>query len=435
MSTPHITGLTEAEAAGIQVFAKPDAGSWTEALGLGTGPVSFKDSYDEEFFEDEKEAVFRRNWLNIGHVNQLGRNGSYFVKELTFLKVSVVVIRGMDGVVRAFHNVCSHRGNKLVWEDNPALESSGITRQIACKYHGWRFDTEGQITYVHNAPEFFDLDADRLKLPEIHCEVWAGYVFINLMKQPTQTLREFLGPDAVKLETYPFDKMPRQYTFESVIEANWKLFMDAFAELYHIPYVHGKVTNNALPQTGVDKIPFMVPFFGAFGKHRLLTSAGRKGNLNVRARKPLDALFQANFIGMDHVPDVGPLGTGINPAGIDPWGVDSWQMYPNWVFIAWGSNYWYTYRYWPITATSHKFEWTVSFTEPTTTRERLAQEHALVMMREGVLQDANTLQATQMGLMSEGRDEFYLCDQEVAIRHLHEVIQADVAAYRAEKGR
>ena len=435
MTEAHLSGLTEGEAAGIQDFPKPAAGSWTEALGLSTGPLSFEDCFDEQFYADEKEAVFRRNWLNVGRVDQLPRDGSYFTKELEFLGQSIIVMRSMDGEVRAFHNVCSHRGNKLLWDEYPNEESSGMCRQIACKYHGWRYDTEGQVTYVHNAPEFFGLDADRLALPPVHCDTWAGYVFINLEDEPSQSLRDFLGPDAVKLESYPFEKMDRTYTFETVVNANWKLFMDAFQELYHIPYVHGKVTNNALPQTGVDKIPFMVPFFGAFGKHRLLTSAGRKGNANVRVRKPIDALFGANFIGTDEVPDVGPLGDGINPAGIDPWGVDSWQMYPNWVFIAWGSNYWYTYRYWPLSATSHKFEWTVSFARPKNIRERLAQEHALVMMREGVLQDANTLEATQAGLMSGARTNFFVCDQEVAIRHLHEVVQADVDAYRAEVGR
>lgn len=434
MTGPHISGLTEAEGQGIQTFPKPQPGSWTEALGLDTGPVSFRDSYDEAFYEDEKEAVFRRSWLNIGHVDQLPRNGTYFTKELAFLGVSVLVVRTIDGEVRAFHNVCSHRGNKLMWDEDPSKESQGNCRQISCKYHGWRYGLDGAVSYVHNAPEFFDLKADDLALPRIHCDVWAGFVFVHLAEQPGQTLREFLGPDVEKLESYPFDRMPRTYTFETVVDANWKLFVDAFQELYHIPYVHGKVTNNAQPQTGVDKIPFMVPYFGTFGKHRLLTSAGRKGNVKVRARRPIDALFGANFIGTDHTPDVGPLGDGINPAGVDPWGVDSWQIYPNFVFIAWASNYWYTYRYWPLSATSHKFEWTVSFAEPATPRERLAQEHALVMMREGVLQDANTLQATQMGIMSGARDDFYVCDQEVAIRHLHQVVQDDVAAYRSEKG-
>jgi phenylpropionate dioxygenase-like ring-hydroxylating dioxygenase large terminal subunit len=229
--------------------------------------------------------------------------------------------------------------------------------------------------------------------------------------------------------------MPRVYRFETEVEANWKLFMDAFQELYHVPYVHGKVTNAALAQTGVDKVPQMIPFFGSFGKHRLMTTGGGKANAGVRVRRPIDALFEANFIGTDYTPEIGPLGDGVNPAGVEPWGVDSWQLYPNYVIISWRSNYWYTYHYWPISPTRHRFEWTVGFAEPTTIRERLAQEHALVMMREGILQDANTLEATQLGIMSRARKVFYLCDQEVALRHLHQVVKDDVEAYRAENGK
>ncbi len=191
---PHIRGLTETEAAGIQQFPKPDPGSWTEAFGLDTGPISFHDNYDPEFYELEKEAVFRRSWLFMGRAEQLTRPGSYFTKELEFLGVSVLVIRGMDNEVRAFHNVCSHRGNKVMWDDYPDRETQGTCRQLACKYHGWRYALDGEVQYVHNAPEFFGLDAEKLSLPKIHCEVWAGFVFVNLLETPLQSLREFLGP-------------------------------------------------------------------------------------------------------------------------------------------------------------------------------------------------------------------------------------------------
>ena len=130
MAEPHIQGLTETEAAGIQSFEKPSAGSWTEAFGLGTGKVSFKDCYDPEFYELEKEAVFRRTWLHMGRVeHMLPRKGTYFTRELEFLGVSVLIIRGMDDEIRAFHNVCPHRGNKLMWDEYPDRESKGACRQ------------------------------------------------------------------------------------------------------------------------------------------------------------------------------------------------------------------------------------------------------------------------------------------------------------------
>ena len=102
-------------------FAKPAEGSWTEHYPeLGTGPVSYEDSISPEHYELEREAIFGRTWLNVGRVEQLPRAGSYFTKELDAAGTSVVVVRGIDGEVRAFHNICRHRGNKLVWNDFPA---------------------------------------------------------------------------------------------------------------------------------------------------------------------------------------------------------------------------------------------------------------------------------------------------------------------------
>src|SRR5215831_5566751 len=97
-------------------FVKPAAGSWTAQYPeLGTGPVDYTDSIDPAYYEAEREAVFRRTWLNVGRVERVARPGNYFTKELAVLGTSLVIVKGTDGQIRAFHNVCRHRGNKLVW--------------------------------------------------------------------------------------------------------------------------------------------------------------------------------------------------------------------------------------------------------------------------------------------------------------------------------
>jgi glycine betaine catabolism A len=427
-------GLTEAEAAGIDHYEKPGPGTWTEAFGLGTGPVSLKDSYDPEFFELEKEAVFGRSWLHIGRVEQLPRKGTYFTRELSFLGISVVVMRGMDDQVRAFHNVCSHRGNKLLWDEDPSAESSGSCRQIACKYHGWRYGTDGEIAYVHNAPEFFDLSAEDLALPTINCEVWAGFIFINLEDEPRQGLREFLGPQVAALETYPFHEMTQRYVIDSPVACNWKILMDAFQELYHVPYVHSKMNNPDGPATGTDKVPFMMPAFNVFGKHRLYTSGGPFANEAVRSPRPLDNYFGSSFYGPTAAPDIGPVGDAVNPSKVPNWGLDSWQLYPNLDILIWGPRNWYlTYEYWPLTANTHRFIWNIWFVPPKNARERLAQEQTVLSVREFAIQDAGAVAAMQAALKTDARDDYYFCDQEVLARHLHEVVQADVAAYVRER--
>src|SRR5439155_18537773 len=138
-------------------FTKPAEGSWTEHFGLDTGPVSYEDSITPEFFELERDAIFRRTWLNVGRIEQLPRKGSYFTKELDAARTSVVILRDTNDEIRAFYNRCRHRGNELVWNDYPREETKGGCVQFTCKYHGWRSDLEGNLTFVEQEPRFFDL--------------------------------------------------------------------------------------------------------------------------------------------------------------------------------------------------------------------------------------------------------------------------------------
>jgi Rieske 2Fe-2S family protein len=162
-------------------FQKPAAGTWTEHHPeLGTGLVSFEDSVSPAFHELEREAIFRRAWLYAGRAEQLPRSGSYFTRELPGLRTSIIVSRAADGRIRAFHNVCRHRGNRLVWEGTPGEDTCGHARQLVCKDHGWRYGLDGACTYVHQEREFFDLDRNELGLAPVHCDTWAGFVFVNL---------------------------------------------------------------------------------------------------------------------------------------------------------------------------------------------------------------------------------------------------------------
>src|SRR4051794_27846978 len=176
-------------------FPKPPEGSWTQHYPeLGTAPVSYEDSISPEFHAAEAEAVFKRAWLNVGRIDQLPKKGSYFTKEIAVAKTSLIIVRGTDDKIRAFHNICRHRGNKLVWQDFPNEETSGTTRQFTCKYHAWRYGTDGACTFVQQEQEFFDLDKSDYGLVEVQCDIWAGFIFINLNRQNEESLKDFLGP-------------------------------------------------------------------------------------------------------------------------------------------------------------------------------------------------------------------------------------------------
>ena len=225
----------------MPLVERPAEGSWTQHYPeLGTGPVSYEDSISPEHYELEREAIFRRTWLNIGRVEQVPNKGSFFTKELAVCDTSVVVVRGQDNTIRAFHNMCRHRGNKLVWQDCPNEEVSGTCRQFTCKYHGWRYALDGQLTFIQQEQEFFDLDKGDFPLVEVNLDVWAGFIFVNLDREPAETLQEFLGELGEGLEAYPFSELTQVFSYSAEVGSNWKLFIDAFQEFYHAPVLHLK---------------------------------------------------------------------------------------------------------------------------------------------------------------------------------------------------
>jgi phenylpropionate dioxygenase-like ring-hydroxylating dioxygenase large terminal subunit len=407
---------------------------------LGTDPVSYEDSISPEFFEAEREAVFKRTWLYVGRAERLPRPGTYFTRELPGRLASIVVARGLDGTVHAFHNVCAHRGNKVVWQEHPQEETSGSCRQFSCKYHGWRYGLDGCVTHVTNEQEFFDLDKDSLGMPKVHCEVFAGFVFVNLAKDPVP-LRTFLGDRIGELEAYPFDRMTQRYGFSTRIHGNWKLAVDSVCEWYHPPYVHG-----AFIDPDVSKAEKLVPpvdayHYDLFAPHQLTSVPGppplpprEPGAAGPPARdqKWVYRLFRAGLFGPDDIPDIGPQPEFLNPGNIRSWGNDQFWLFPNLSIQIWARGYYITYTYWPETVDSHIYEIDMYFVPPANAHERLAQELVVDSTIEFAMQDVNTIEATHSALATRANQQFHLSDQELLIRNFHKVVRDAVAAHEED---
>lgn len=308
-------------------FKKPAAGSWTAHLKIGTEPVSYEDSISPAHYELEREAIFKRTWLNVGRVEQLPKRGSYFTKELDAAGTSVVVVRGMDDEVRAFHNVCRHRGNKLVWNDFPREETSGVCRQFTCKYHAWRYDLEGKLSFVQQEQEFFDLDKSQYGLKGVRTEIWEGFVFVNLDPENSTPLREFLGEFAKGIEGYPFHKMTQAHRYRAEIGANWKLFIDAFAEFYHAPILHaGQYVSDEARK--IQKYGYEALHYDIDGPHSMVSSWGGIAPPHDRTMvKPIEGALRSGLFGPWEAPDIGlsteQLPPAVNPTRDPRWGMDS----------------------------------------------------------------------------------------------------------------
>ncbi|MEZ0383240.1 SRPBCC family protein [Mycobacterium sp. pW045] len=396
----------------MQRSGRPAAGSWTEHYGLGTGPVSFADSTSPEFYEVEREAVFKRAWLNVGRVEEAPDHGSYVTKEIEAARASVILVR-TDGGVRAFHNVCPRCATKLVWDDFPDRETAGQCQEFICKRcrgsHGF--------------------DGAKPDLIAVHCDIWNGFVFINFAAEPRQGLREFLGPMITGLDDYPFEKLTERYDWVAHNNSNWKIFADAFQEYYHVPALHSQQVPAAVrvPDAG-----FTCGHFQVDGPHRLVSTAGRRRwLLPPEYMYPIERATRSGLVGPWETPDIGELPAGVNPGGIEPWGISNFQIFPNTEILIYGG--WYLlYRYWPTSHNTHRFEAHTYFHPARTVRERIEHEVASVVLKEFALQDAGMLGGTQAALEYGIVDDFPLNDQEILVRHLHQVVNDWVDDYRRD---
>jgi phenylpropionate dioxygenase-like ring-hydroxylating dioxygenase large terminal subunit len=413
-------------------FTKPESGSWTKHFHLDTVPVSYEDSISHEFYELEADAIFKKTWLNVGRVEQLPRVGSYFTREIDVAKTSLILTRSSETEIKGFYNICRHRGNKLVWQDFPQEECSGVCRQFTCKYHAWRYGLDGDLTFVQQESEFFDLDKDAFGLVPVRVDVWQGFIFVNLAKDDADVvpLQEWMGELGKGLEGYPFGEMTAVYKYRSEIRSNWKLFIDAFAEFYHAPILHMKqaVADEAakLASVGYEALGYDVD-----GEHGMVSSWGGMAPPKDESMvKPIERVLRSGLFGPWDPPIDIELPEAVNPARHKAWGIDSFHFFPNFMLLVWKPGWYLTYHYWPTSESSHIFEGTLYFVPPKTPSERLAQELAAVTFKEYALQDGNTLEATQRCLESRVVDEFPLNDQEVLLRHLHHVARQYVDAFK-----
>lgn len=398
---------------------RPPEGSWTEHYPeLGTGPVSFADSTSPEFFELEREAVFKRAWLNIGRIEEIPRSGSYITKEIEAAGAALILVHDHDDTIRAFYNACRRRGHRLIWQDSPDREAVGDTTEFTCKRCGLGYSLDGAPTHQSGSG-----------LVPVHCDVWSGFVFVNFDDEPRQGLRDFLGPMITGLDDYPFAKLTERYDWVAHNNSNWKIFADAFQEYYHVPALHSQQVPS---EVRVPDAGFTCGHFQLDGPHRLVSTAGRRRwLLPPQYMYPIERATRSGLVGPWRTPDIGEIPAGVNPGGIEPWGISNFQIFPNTEILIYGG--WYlVYRYWPTSYNTHRFEAYTYFHPARTVRERIEHEVASVVLKEFALQDAGMLGGTQAALEYGIVDDFPLCDQEILVRHLHKVVVDWVAEFRRD---
>ncbi|WP_234703233.1 aromatic ring-hydroxylating oxygenase subunit alpha [Sphingobium chlorophenolicum] len=388
---------------------------------LGVDPVSVRAISDPAIYDLEREKIFKKTWLKVATTWELPNVGDYKVKELPVADASVLIFRGKDGNIRAFHNVCTHRGNKVV--PTTGFETFGRSRAnvVTCRFHGWVFSTDGPLRSVPMKERFGKLDTACLGLREIHCDIWEGFVFINFDAEPAQSLTDYLGDFGKLFGGYPYAESTTAFRYSTVLNCNWKVAHYAFSEGYHVPTIHA----GSLPGfQGVDHRDFKL-----MGPHASSTIYGAGMDT-----APSTLAFASMLSNTErHRPRPDQLPPAINPERRADFQFELPNLFPNFIIhLASGCGYpgmsFFTHQFWPLDHGRTLWEGINYFRPAQTAAEQVAQQHVNALHRNAWLEDTATMEDTFTGIMSGTIDEMQLMDQEFLIRHAARTLDSFLAA-------
>jgi Rieske 2Fe-2S family protein len=201
---------------------------------------------DEGRFAREQEQIFESMWFCAARCADLTMPGAF--RTVPVGRESILVTRARDGSIRAFLNVCRHRGARLCTED------TGLARRVfRCTYHAWTYDLDGKLVAAPNLAKMPDLDRDAYGLLTVHVREWLGYVWVCLAQEPPPFERDVIGEvvtrlgDAESIERYDVANLALGRRIRYEVAANWKLIVENFMECYHCATIHPELVE-VLPE-------------------------------------------------------------------------------------------------------------------------------------------------------------------------------------------
>jgi phenylpropionate dioxygenase-like ring-hydroxylating dioxygenase large terminal subunit len=415
---------------------------------LGSALIPKHRYLSREYADLEGRQLWNRVWLLAGFERDIPNAGDYTTHEVA--AESVLVVRQQSGGIRAFHNVCKHRGNLLV------EPGRGHASAFVCLYHAWRYAVDGSLEEALDAETFPQGCADAsLNLSEVRCDTWGGFVWVNLDPNAAP-LRDYLEVIPEHLDPYHFEEMSiaNEYTIE--IACNWKTCVDAFHESYHIAGTHPD-TLDVNDDTDVQYDCFrrhsrmLLKLAVASRRHpehgqitqairdHFLTQAGIDGNaFDGGAEEVRPAM--AKSIREVQGPALGVDFSELNDAQL----TDDfhYSIFPNVTFNIFGRSAW-LFRHRPHPSDPDRMYFDIfnlvrlpNADVPRAEHEfhECTDELRIDLVGGGgdlLAQDTYNLPRIQQGMHSAGFEGLHLGDQELRIRHFHSVLDRYLAAGEA----
>ncbi len=222
----------------------------------------------EEYARAERDKLWRKVWLQAGRLEEIPNVGDFLSYDI--LDDAVLIVRTATDTISAFHNVCPHRGRKLVDTPEGAKNACGWKNNFTCPFHGWRFNLDGECTHIREKEDWQGaLTPENTHLTDVQVDSWGGWAWINLDPDNRQSLRDYLEPAASMLDPFQLENMRPRWRKWVIFDCNWKVAAEAFNEIYHVDITH--------------------PEFVQFGEFRGWGKAqGKHSNIGYDAPKEMD---------------------------------------------------------------------------------------------------------------------------------------------------
>lgn len=221
-------------------------------------------------YREEQYLIFRQNWICAGREQQIPESGDYFVRNVG--AESVVFVRGRDGVARAFHNVCRHRGTRLCQES-----AGSVGNSIRCPYHSWAYGLDGGLIAAPFMEGTAGFDFDAYPLQSVRIALWEGFLYFTLSPDPVSfeiSHAALIG----KFRRYNLENLTRCGALEYEVAANWKLVFENYSECYHCTGVHPALVKLSPADSGENDL-IEGPFLGGY-----MTVRPGKGSMTQSGR-------------------------------------------------------------------------------------------------------------------------------------------------------
>jgi len=372
--------------------------------------VPIAERFTPEFHALERQLIFARAWLPVAATVDLPDKGSYVVVDVPPMRTSLIVVRSDDGKVRAFHNVCRHRGDKVIHPEHG--EQEGCKRYFVCGFHGWAYSNAGKLVSVTDDTQFVGLDREQFGLVPVHAEEWESLVFVNFDKQPRESLREWLGDFHDQYQGFAAGR-EKIAEHRVVLKTNWNIAVNAFCEGYHNLYIH----RNTVPdyQGGSNNPQRHRPYIEV-GRHFGRYSA--HANFNHR-RTPAEAVIYGHtrplFPAFEPV-DPDRLAPGVNPSRFHQWAFDIVHVFPNFVLGPQANAHSHMW-FWPIDHEHTEIRVQRFAYKAETPADRVAQAYSKVRGREVLREDLATMEAALEAIQSGALPHIVLSQQEMLLQN------------------